>query len=337
MYKLYISLCRCSSCVFSATPSCSRSPATTCEWPKDTLGDLAWPRRQVSHPFSTFPNCSSTSVNVIFSYDSEGMNSIAAYLNASIGPTYTYNVRLDPDPSSDRSATFFGNITEQVSTACALIAAEPILSSAPMVNAIGFSQGGQFMRAYVEKCNKPPVMNLVTFGSQHNGISDFQNCDQSSLNPLICAAWDGILKSQTWTTFVQSRLVPAQYYRDPEDLENYLEYSNWLADVNNEREVKNGTYKANLGRLRKFWMYMFSEDTTVVPKESAWFDDVVGKGEEAVITKLRDRDLFKEDWIGLKRLDEKGALEFKVAEGGHMRITDELLDDVFKMMYGHTE
>ena len=262
------------------------------------------------------------------------MNSIATYLNATSGPTYTYNVRLDNDPASDRSATFLGNLTEQISIACSAIASEPILSSAPAINAIGFSQGGQFMRAYVEKCNHPPVRNLVTFGSQHNGISDFQNCDKSNLNPLVCAAWDGLLKSQTWSTFVQSRLVPAQYYRDPEDLENYLEYSNWLADVNNERGVKNGTYKANLAGLRKFWMYLFSEDATVVPKESAWFDDVIGTGEEAVITKLRDRELYKEDWIGLKKLDEKGALEFRIAEGGHMRITDDLLHDVFEMMYG---
>ena len=29
-------------------------------------------------------------------------------------------------------------------------------------NAIGFSQGGLFLRAYVENCNNPRVMNLVT-------------------------------------------------------------------------------------------------------------------------------------------------------------------------------
>ena len=268
------------------------------------------------------------------SYDSDGIKSVGQFLNETVGPTYTYNIRVDEDASADRSATFFGNLTDQIATVCAKIAEEPILRKAKAINAIGFSQGGQFMRAYVERCNTPPVANLVTFGSQHNGISDFQNCKENSWNPLVCAAWDGILKSNTWTEFVQGKLVPAQFFRDPADLEPYLENSNFLADVNNERDVKNATYRENLMKLEKFVMYMFSEDTTVVPKESAYFDDVVGTDDEATIIKLRDRDLYKEDWLGLKELDKKGKLEFKLAEGGHMAISDELLLETFGMMYG---
>jgi palmitoyl-protein thioesterase len=33
---------------------------------------------------------------------------------------------------------------------------------------------------------------------------------------------------------------------------------------------------------------------------------------------LRERDLYKEDWIGLKALDEKKGLVFLEAEGGHV-------------------
>ena len=132
---------------------------------------------------------------------------------------------------------------------------------------------------------------------------------------------------------MQSKLVPAQYYRDPADMENYLLYSNWLADVNNERASKNGTYKKNLGKLEKFWMYKFSEDVVVLPKESCWFDEVTKHGENRVVTRLKDRMIYQEDWLGLKSLDESGGLEFRIAEGGHMRITKELLGDVFEMMY----
>lgn len=127
---------------------------------------------------------------------------------------------------------------------------------------------------------------------------------------------------------MQSTLVPAQYFRKEEELEKYLENSNFLADVNNEREVKNQTYKENLMKLEKFAMYMFSEDVTVIPKESAWFSEVnTTTGEE---TKLKDRLLYKEDWLGLKALDEEGKLDFMVAEGGHMQLSDELLRDTFK-------
>ncbi|KAL8762192.1 MAG: hypothetical protein Q9184_001750, partial [Pyrenodesmia sp. 2 TL-2023] len=212
----------------------------------------------------------------------------------------------------------------QVHQVCHDLRTHPTLSRAPAINALGFSQGGQFLRAYIQRCNKPPVHTLVTFGSQHNGISEFQNCGD---NDWVCKSWDGYLKRNTWTQFVQSRLVPAQYYRNPEDLQGYLENSNFLADINNEREAKNATYKENLKNLRRFVMYMFSEDTTVVPKESAYFAEYNQTSDE--VTKLRDRRIYKEDWLGLKWLDAKERLEFKIADGGHMQLSEKLLRDAF--------
>lgn len=249
-------------------------------------------------------------------------------INKTIGPTYTYYIRLDDDPSADRTATFLGNLTLQVEKVCKDLASDPILAAAPAINAIGFSQGGQFMRAYVERCNKPRVSTLVTFGSQHNGISEFQNCES---NDWLCQSWQGILKANKWSSFVQSRLVPAQYYRDPEDLDAYLESSNFLADINNEREMKNETYKKILKKLDRFAMYMFSDDTTVIPPESAYFAEVNTTSEE--VTKLQDRDIYKDDWIGLKYLDEKGKLDFRIAEGGHMQFANGVLAGCFEKYF----
>lgn len=262
------------------------------------------------------------------SYKSDGIQAIGGWINDTIGNTTTYYIHLDDDPSADRTATFLGNLTLQVDKVCEDIASHPILSKASAINALGFSQGGQFMRAYVERCNKPRVSNLVTFGSQHNGISEFQKCEA---NDWLCWSWVGALKSNTWTDFVQSRVIPAQYFRNPEDLDPYLESSNFLADINNERTVKNSTYKENMKKLDRFAMYLFSEDTTVIPKETAYFSEVNRTSEE--VTKLRDRDIYKEDWIGLKWLDERKRLDFNVAEGGHMQFVDGLLDDCFKRYF----
>ncbi|KAL8906604.1 MAG: hypothetical protein Q9207_001928 [Kuettlingeria erythrocarpa] len=262
-------------------------------------------------------------------YKADGLRSVGSLANSTHPGTYTYFVHLDKDPSSDRTATFLGNLTEQVSQVCHDLRMHPVLSRTPAINALGFSQGGQFLRAYIQRCNNPPVRTLVTFGSQHNGISEFQNCGD---NDWLCKSWDGYLKRNTWTQFVQSRLVPAQYYRNPEDLEGYLENSNFLADINNERKVKNATYKENLKKLSKFVMYMFSEDTTVVPKESAHFAEYNQTSNE--VTKLRDRNIYQEDWLGLKWLDEKGRLEFKTAEGGHMQLSEKLLRETFRKYFG---
>lgn len=242
--------------------------------------------------------------------------------------TFVYYIREDDSADSDKRATFWGNLTDEVAKVCADLAAHPILSTAPAINALGFSQGGQFMRAYVERCNVPPVASLVTFGAQHNGISEFQNCADGD---WLCGAWEGLLKGQTWSNFVQKNLVPAQYYRDPEDLESYLEYSNFLADINNERSVKNKTYVANMKKLEHFAMYIFDDDKTVVPKWSGWFSEYNATSEKR--TKLQDRNLYKEDWLGLKWLDERDRLDFRNITGGHMSLSDRILKDAFRTYF----
>jgi len=260
-------------------------------------------------------------------YAAEGLAQVAALAEETNPGTLVYIIRMDEDPSADRSATFSGNLNDQLEKVCKDLSSHPILSTAPAVDAIGFSQGGQFLRGYIERCNFPPVRSLVTFGSQHNGISQFQSCGPTD---WLCKAAEGLLRFGTWSSFVQTRLVPAQYFRDPAQLDQYLENSNFLADINNERELKNATYKENLEKLERFVMYQFEEDTTVIPKESSWFAEVL----DGEVTELKNRDIYKEDWLGLKTLDKKGALEFKVTPGGHMSLSDKLLESVFKEYFG---
>ncbi|PWY74827.1 palmitoyl-protein thioesterase precursor [Aspergillus eucalypticola CBS 122712] len=248
--------------------------------------------------------------------------------------TYTYLIHLSPSSAGDRQATFLGNLTEQIASVCSQLLQDPILSTAPAINALGFSQGGQFLRGYIERCNAPPVRTLITLGSQHNGISQFQSC---AWNDFICRGAEALLRSGRWSTFVQGRLVPAQYFRDPEpsEMEEYLKHSNFLADVNNERVVKNETYKENLGKLEKFVMYMFENDRMVVPKESSWFGEV--DGESGGVVGVRERSIYKEDWIGLRELDERGGLVFRTLKGGHMEFDEEELVDIFREFLGPIE
>lgn len=129
--------------------------------------------------------------------------------------------------------------------------------------------------------------------------------------------------------------MPAQYFRDPAELDAYLENSNFLADVNNERAVKNATYKENLSSLNRFAMFMFKDDKIVHPKETSWFAEV--DKETGEVTPLREREIYKEDWLGLKELDEKGALEFETLQGNHMQLAEEDLESVFTEYFGPVE
>ncbi|KAF9888140.1 Palmitoyl-protein thioesterase 1 [Aspergillus nanangensis] len=265
-------------------------------------------------------------------FQRDGMQEVAALAEKTNPGTYVHLIHLDSTSSGDRKATFFGNLTEQIDTVCAQLASNNILRTAPAVNALGFSQGGQFLRGYIERCNFPPVHNLVTFGSQHNGIAQFQECGWGD---LLCRGAEALLRAGRWSNYVQSQFVPAQYFRDPAELDDYLAHSNFLADVNNERDRKNYTYRDHLLRLNRFAMFMFKDDTLVHPKESVWFAEVNATSGEVV--PLRERDLYKEDWLGLKVLDEQGKLDFETVPGGHMELSDGTLSAVFKQYFAPVE
>lgn len=264
------------------------------------------------------------------SSNAEGLKEVADLISEINPGTYVHLISATGQPD-DRSASFFGNVTEQIDLVCAQLLEDPILATAPAVDAVGFSQGGQFLRGYVERCNNPPVRSLITFGSQHNGIVEFEKCKGAT--DFVCHAANAILKSSTiWSNYVQSHLVPAQYYRNVKDYENYLEHSNFLADINNERQTKNETYKQNLEKLENFVMVLFEDDATVIPKESGWFAET--NETSGVVTELRNRTIYKEDWIGLKKLDEKGALKFESVPGEHMRLRDKDLKRLFGTYFG---
>ncbi|KAF2821140.1 palmitoyl-protein thioesterase 1 precursor [Ophiobolus disseminans] len=267
-------------------------------------------------------------------YAADGLHTVGDLAIKTNPGTYVHYISLDDDPNGDSRATFLGNVTEQIEQVCQTINTHDILSKAPAFNALGFSQGGQFLRGLVQRCgDRVKVRNLVTFGSQHNGIAKYQICKDDD---WVCKAYVGLLKANTWSAWVQGHLVPAQYFKATNDstgapTDEYLENSNFLADINNERMLKNVTYAKHLASLDNLVLYLFEDDTTVIPKESGWF--AYTNGTDGEVTPLREREIYKEDWIGLKKLDEKGGLHFETTEGGHMALSDEVLTDVFSKYF----
>jgi len=100
--------------------------------------------------------------------------------------------------------------------------------------------------------------------------------------------------------------------------DEYREKSVFLADINNEKSPRNETYKTNLTKLTNLVLVKFLNETIVEPKESEWFE-FYAPGQENVIVSLKESPLYKEDWIGLKTLDEAGKLKFISVEGDHLQ------------------
>lgn len=170
------------------------------------------------------------------------------------------------------------------------------------------------MRAYVERCNDPPVHTLITLGSQHQGIMDLPGCDPQE-NP-DCSWWKHLVAKGVYTPLIHNRIVQAQYFKDPRRIDQYERVNHFLRDINNEGDVKNPVYAERMASLNRMVMFMFSDDQTVVPRESSWFGWWNGQRMEH----LREQPIYREDWIGLRRLDERGRLFFEEIPGEHLRI-----------------
>jgi len=130
-----------------------------------------------------------------------------------------------------------------------------------------------------------------------------------------------LLDLGAYISYVQESVVQAQYWQDPYEPEEYIKSSRFLSDINNQKATKNPLYKKNLMSLNNFVMVKFTEDTMVQPKESEWFGFYKDHDPSTIIP-LRDSALYKEDWLGLRAMDEQKKLTFLEVVGDHLRFNE---------------
>ena len=100
-----------------------------------------------------------------------------------------------------------------------------------------------------------------------------------------------------------------------------------MADINNAGPTKKQDYKQNLARLDNLVLVQFTEDSIVDPKESewfGWFDD----NDHQTMLPLQNTSMYKEDWIGLRNLDQAGKLHLMSVAADHLRLGKKALDEI---------
>lgn len=247
------------------------------------------------------------------------MGYIKNFMEKHIPGVYVHSLEIGSSVVQDTENGFFKDVNEQIELVCEKIKNDSQLKRG--YHAIGFSQGGQFLRGVAQRCPQG-MINLVTVGGQHQGVYGLPSC--LGENHVVCDYVRRLLNYGAYVSWIQNFLVQAQYWHDPLDEETYRAKSKFIAEINNEREPRKRSYKDNLTRLNKFVMVKFEGDTVVDPKASEWFE-FFAPGQAEVIQPLNETRLYQEDWIGLKELDRQGKLVFLSTPGNHLQIGEKFL------------
>ncbi|XP_018015813.1 palmitoyl-protein thioesterase 1-like [Hyalella azteca] len=87
--------------------------------------------------------------------------------------TYVYSIMIGDSIISDAEQAFLGNANDQVAEVCDKLQADPELVNG--YHAIGFSQGGQFLRAVAQRCPSPPMVNFTINESYKQNLLALEN------------------------------------------------------------------------------------------------------------------------------------------------------------------
>ncbi|XP_072227319.1 palmitoyl-protein thioesterase 1 [Leuresthes tenuis] len=245
------------------------------------------------------------------------MGAIKKMIEEEISGIYVLSLMIGKNVMQDTENGFFLDVNQQVSLVCGQLAQDPKLQGG--YNAMGFSQGAQFLRAVAQRCPSPPMRTLISVGGQHQGVYGLPRCPGESSH--ICDMIREALNRGAYSDLVQKHLVQAQYWHDPLNDDLYKKHSLFLADINQERAV-NETYRKNLQLLEKFVLVKFLQDTVVDPVDTEWFG-FLRTGQAKETETLQESVLYKEDRLGLAAMDKAGKLAFLASEGDHLQFTRE--------------
>ncbi|KAI9189687.1 hypothetical protein H9P43_001120 [Blastocladiella emersonii ATCC 22665] len=247
--------------------------------------------------------------------DDPGMRKLAIALEAH-GLT-VHRVLVGRDANADRMRSYLDDISKQVAEVCAQLRAVPGLREHG-IHAIGFSQGGLFARALIQRCPEVKVHRLITFASPHQGIADVP-AGWCTAQPLWCGIARAALRRGAYVPSVQHKVVQAGYVRTQWDLDAYRRGNLFLPAVNNEN-TEDVEYADRVRALEKLVLVKHADDTVLIPAETAWFSELI---DATTLVPLHNTTQYKRDSLGLRTLDDRGDLVFAELPGDHMQFSVE--------------
>lgn len=191
------------------------------------------------------------------------------------------------------------------------------------------SQGSVLAKYAINECPfKYPIRTLVSFGGPHMGISGVPGFHRSNIFGRF-VGW--VMDQMAYWDFFQYYTAPGGYWRAPNKEQDFLDYSTFLAEANNEAYF-NQTKKDNWLKLKFARFIKWEEEDTIIPPESAWWG-MYDKNYK--ILNRHQTEFYKKDLLGIRKLEESGRADFMEMGGRHMQFSHDNIhdyaDDIFRM------
>jgi len=167
------------------------------------------------------------------------------------------------------------------------------------------------------------VRNMVTIGGPHMGVDKIPHC----LSGVVCDMVNDVARALVYDKEVQDHLVPAGYFRNPKELDAYKKGSVFLAKMNNEVEQTSDAAKARKERFESLngaMLVMFSNDTMISPKQTAWFQPHDANDK---VLPINQTDFYNDDYLGLKTIDTAGKVKRVEWTGDHLQFSQQQVED----------
>ena len=250
------------------------------------------------------------------SCSNSGMSDFTDYFSQNLGGVYTVCIE-----SGGGAQDFFTSFKYQSEKACEKIKSDPNFQWDFSV--VGLSQGALIARYIIEKCEmKGSVKRYISIGGPQMGVGSMPQCTSG----IICKAINRLIGMAVYSSYIQGLVGPAGYYKDITNYSTYLQYSSFLSDLNNEKDNKTSRHKDRFMALQKVVLIKFSEDTMIIPRETAWFQFY---DNDKNVVDLKNSDFYKNDYIGLKTLDDQNKINFVEIQGNHLDFSD---NDILRYM-----
>jgi palmitoyl-protein thioesterase len=240
--------------------------------------------------------------------ESSDMSTLKGYIEEALPGTYVHALSVGNGKHSS-----LHSMEWQGDTLALEIMKDPKLANG--FHMIAHSQGTLVARYYIENYNNPQVKTFISLAGPARGVFGTPGTYDNTFR--ILNHWENLARYLLYWSFIQHHVGFAGYWNDSAHHDKYLKKCLFLPILNNEVDHPLASfYKNNICKLENFVLVASAADVVIEPLESCHFG-FYKNGSKELVESVYEWDIYKEDKLGLKALDDSGRLHLLWDSSSH--------------------